>query len=136
MDIFQNIALCGLLATCICMAVKLYCQSVAISGLREFFEEYSNENAEEHNGLRDRIKEVDGSAAGCLNNLASNLSEINGAVQRVADDVEKLKNGIVPDFEAARQAAAATNDFLAGVSNIMGFDPVAAIRKEREGDAT
>lgn len=134
MDIFQNIALCVLLAICMCMAVKLCCQSIAVSGLREFFEEYSKENAEEHGDLRERIKEIDGSAAGCLNNLASNLADTNSAVQRIADDVEKLKNGIVPDFEAARQAAAATNDFFAGVSNIMGFDPMAAARKEREGD--
>ena len=134
MDIFQNvcIAIMGLALTFAMW--KIYAMSIAISGLREFFEEYSEENAEEHGDLRERIKEIDGSTAGCLNNLASNLADTNSAVQRIADDVEKLKNGIVPDFEAARQAAAATNDFFAGVSNIMGFDPMAAARKEREGD--
>ena len=53
MDIFQNvcIAIMGLALTFAMW--KIYAMGIAISGLREFFEEYSEENAEEHGDLRE-----------------------------------------------------------------------------------
>ena len=63
----------------------------------------------------------------------------------IADDyfkakayVEKLEKGVVPDFEQAKAAANAVNDFNNGISNILGFDPMTALaeaqKKERYGD--
>ena len=52
--------------------------------------------------------------------------------------VEKLEKGVVPDFEQAKAAANAVNDFNKGISNILGFDPMTALaeaqKKERYGD--
>lgn len=45
--------------------------------------------------------------------------------------IEELENGVVPDYEAAKEAAKAVNDFNAGISGILGFDPVAAYRKNQ-----
>lgn len=109
MDMIQNIALAVLGIACMCMAVKLRCQGIAIGGLREFFKEYAEENAEKH-------------------------GELDGRIGAVADDVGKLVNGVVPDYEKAREAAKATNDFMSGIGNIMGYDPFAAMRKQEEGD--
>lgn len=50
----------------------------------------------------------------------------------LADEIEKLKNGIIPDYEQAKAAANAVNDFNKGISNILGFDPMEAVRKDRE----
>lgn len=52
----------------------------------------------------------------------------SGLEQRVA----KLEQGITPDYEQAKAAANAVNDFNRGISNILGFDPVAVARKQRE----
>ncbi len=46
--------------------------------------------------------------------------------------LDALEKGTVPDYEKAKAAADAVNDFNAGISGILGFDPYAAIRKQRE----
>jgi hypothetical protein len=47
--------------------------------------------------------------------------------KRIAD----LEKGIVPDFEKAKAAANAVNDFNAGISGILGFDPHEVLKKQR-----
>lgn len=46
--------------------------------------------------------------------------------------IEELKAGTVPDYEQAKEAARAVNDFNAGISGILGFDPYAAILQRRD----
>lgn len=48
--------------------------------------------------------------------------------------IQKLESGITPDYEQAKAAANAVNDFNRGVANILGFDPMDAVRKQREQD--
>ena len=48
-------------------------------------------------------------------------------------DIEKLKSGACPNYEAALAAANAVNDFNAGISAIMNFDPIEAARARRRG---
>ena len=45
--------------------------------------------------------------------------------------IENLEKGIVPDFEEAKQAARAVDDFNKGLSNILGFDPIESLQRER-----
>lgn len=45
--------------------------------------------------------------------------------------VKDLESGIVPDFEKAKAAAEAVNDFNAGISGILGFDPHEVLKKQR-----
>lgn len=45
--------------------------------------------------------------------------------------IRKLEEGVVPDYEKAKEAARAVDDFNAGLSAIMNFDPMAAARKSR-----
>lgn len=47
-------------------------------------------------------------------------------------EIEKLKSGVVPDYQTALAAANAVNDFNAGIVSIMNFDPVDAVRKRRQ----
>ena len=51
------------------------------------------------------------------------------------DRIEALEKGIVPDFEKAKAAANAVNDFNAGITSIMGFDPFEALRAQRDGNS-
>lgn len=45
--------------------------------------------------------------------------------------IEDLEKGVVPDYEKAKEAAEAVNDFHAGISGILGFDPHEVLRKQR-----
>lgn len=63
------------------------------------------------------------------------LTHLSDAVDRTLADVlkrlEKLESGMVPDYEAALEAARAVNDFNTGLSAIMNFDPMEAVKKAR-----
>lgn len=60
------------------------------------------------------------------------LSEIHQAYD---GRIEKLEQGITPDYEQAKAAANAVNDFNRGISNILGFDPMSALQKQRNPEA-
>lgn len=42
-----------------------------------------------------------------------------------------LENGTVPDYEKAKAAVDAVNDFNEGLSNILGYDPMDVMRRQR-----
>lgn len=45
--------------------------------------------------------------------------------------VKDLEGGVVPDYEKAKAAADAVNNFNAGISGILGFDPHDVLKKQR-----
>lgn len=56
-----------------------------------------------------------------------------GNLERCVDGrIKKLEQGITPDYEQAKAAANAVNDFNRGITNILGFDPVSALKKEQQ----
>ena len=59
---------------------------------------------------------------------------VNRAIQSSGFEsrVQKLEHGITPDYEQAKAAANAVNDFNRGITNILGFDPVSALKKEQQ----
>ena len=79
-----------------------------------------------------------------IKKLRDDALKINQTAEKKMESVntslEKLEKGIVPDYEQAKAAAEAVNNFSRGVSNILGFDPVQAYKaaQQREkmgGDA-
>lgn len=60
------------------------------------------------------------------------LKELYSEDKKILARVEKLEQGVVPDFEAAMAAANAVNSFNQGISNILGFDPHEALEAKRE----
>ena len=95
------------------------------SGAMESAEESINEVcAEAEAGYMLRFNSVNAE----MSKLIINLAEIKA-------EIEKLKAGTVPDYEAAKAAANAVNDFNAGLSAIMNFDPIAVARSRRQGDS-
>lgn len=54
--------------------------------------------------------------------------EFFGMNKRIRD----LEQGITPDYEQAKAAANAVNDFSKGLTNILGFDPMEALQAERQ----
>lgn len=57
---------------------------------------------------------------------------IDGNLEDVQKRIQNLEQGCCPDFEEAKAAAKAVNDFNAGLSAIMNFDPMAEAKKARE----
>lgn len=57
---------------------------------------------------------------------------IHERFERQQRDIDDLKNGACPDYEKALTAANAVNDFNAGISAIMNFDPIAAVKARRQ----
>ena len=75
---------------------------------------------------------VDMSASDLLAKAAAKTGETVGSLQKEYDKrIGDLEKGIVPDFEKAKAAADAVNDFNAGISGILGFDPHEVLKKQR-----
>lgn len=80
----------------------------------------------------EQIKGIDTQTDQRLQALATGFSEdLTKAEKRISD----LESGTVPDFEKAKAAADAVNDFNAGISGILGFDPHAVLKKQRNNPA-
>jgi hypothetical protein len=56
---------------------------------------------------------------------------VTDAMNRYEKRVADLEGGIIPDFEKAKAAADAVNNFNAGISGILGFDPHEVLKKQR-----
>ena len=60
------------------------------------------------------------------------LQYVDSKITEITERITALEEGIVPDFEKAKEAANAVNDFNAGISGILGFDPYEALQAQRE----
>lgn len=64
---------------------------------------------------------------------------VDGLAKKCDQRLDSLEKGITPDYEQAKAAADAVNDFSKGITNILGFDPMEALKTDRQkkemGDA-
>ena len=58
------------------------------------------------------------------------------AFTNLSNRISDLENGVIPDYEAAKQAKEAVNDFSKGITNLLGFDPYEALHKNDIKDET
>lgn len=58
-------------------------------------------------------------------------TRVNTVEHDLGARVKSLEHGVVPDFEEAKRAAEAVNDFNRGLSAIMNFDPMAEAKRAR-----
>lgn len=65
---------------------------------------------------------------------ARTAQQVTEAQTKVEQRLSDLEGGVIPDYEKAKQAAKAVNDFSAGISGILGFDPVEALKQSRKQD--
>ena len=78
---------------------------------------------------RDASKEAERTITRIINKERESWQKSMTAMEmRITD----LENGTVPDFEQAKEAARAVNDFNKGLSAIMGYDPFEARKKAQE----
>jgi hypothetical protein len=74
---------------------------------------------------------VDSVCASCSGNVDAMLQVLREQTGILSGKVKDLEGGIVPDFEKAKAAADAVNNFNAGISGILGFDPHEVLKKQR-----
>lgn len=69
--------------------------------------------------------------------LQSEFRAHRGIYNKIVERLKELENGLIPDYEAAKEAVKSVNDFNTGLAAIMGYDPMEAAKKAREkqGDA-
>lgn len=67
-----------------------------------------------------------------LPDIWNKLENIWTSTEDMLRRVENLEKGIVPDFEQAKAAAQAVDNFNAGLSGILGFDPIETARRQRK----
>ena len=65
---------------------------------------------------------------------ARTAQQVAEAQMNVESRLSDLEGGVIPDHEKAKQAAKAVNDFSAGISGSLGFDPVEALKQSRKQD--
>lgn len=99
---------------------------------------YASTNAKEYTD--DKIREAAGVLADELEAVDKKdtrrferaEAEIEKLKEEFSSEIEKLKSGLAPDYEKALAAAKAVNDFNTGLSAIMNYDPIAAVRAQRQ----
>ena len=85
----------------------------------------------------ERTKDVSNAAFEEAKDAVKAAIDIAEEVRKLRSRVKELESGVVPGFEEAKAAVKAVNDFNVGLSAIMGYDPMAALKKsrDREGEA-
>lgn len=66
-----------------------------------------------------------------LPEIYTSLESIENSLDDILRRTEDLEKGIVPDFEKALEAARSVDNFNAGLSGILGFDPIETAKKQR-----
>lgn len=66
-----------------------------------------------------------------LKRNAALMDYVDRELKTVIAIVKKLENGVVPNYEQAKAAADAVNDFNRGITAILGFDPYSALQAEK-----
>lgn len=61
-------------------------------------------------------------------------AELEKEISTIRKRVHDLEGGIVPDYNEALAAKNSVDEFNKGLSAIMGYDPIAAYRKQAEKD--
>lgn len=62
-------------------------------------------------------------------------TSVKAVEERLDARVGNLEKGIVPDFEKAKEAANAVNNFNAGITGILGYDPYTALQAQRDKES-
>lgn len=65
-------------------------------------------------------------------NLGQRVQVLSDSIHDLCEKVGALEKGICPDYEAAKEAAKAVDDFNSGLSAILNFDPLGEARRKRE----
>ena len=98
--------------------------SARLEGLAQGVRHKSTELDEFNKAIRQKSTEID--------ELKEKFKNQSTKVDNLSTKVDNLEKGIVPDYEEALAAKNSVDEFNRGLSAIMGFDPMEAVKKSRE----
>lgn len=99
--------------------------------VRSFAEKLQKESSEKI--LKDtnaRIEKI----SGVIRAVNMKADSAKKQAKENAAHIKDLEQGVVPDYEVARKAVDEVNKFNEGIAGILGFDPLAAMKKSRQED--
>lgn len=109
--------------------VNTECNNVATAVSKQS-KEYTDEKVREAaNVITDELEAVDKKVCRHFERAEAETEKLKA---EFSAEIEKLKSGLAPDYEKALAAAKAVNDFNTGLSAIMNYDPIAAVRAQRQ----
>lgn len=120
----------------VCMILSGLALLAAVANIILFSVE-KKRNERRHKAMLDYIRNecsgtIDATKEHVKDCFASYSQNIDERFAQQQYDIDRLKNGACPDYEKALAAANAVNDFNAGISAIMNFDPIAAAKARRQ----
>lgn len=83
------------------------------------------------NGTHDFNLEID-----TVKNDASGTADCVLALAKQMEELKKACADLQLDYQEAQKAASRVNDFASGLANIFDYDPVAQLKRAREGGRT
>lgn len=88
-------------------------------------------------------KTMDAMHTEILNDVNDYVVGMKGSIDGLSADVvgmkatlDDLSKGIIPDYEEAKRAADATNEFHKGIANILNYNEMEALQRMREAEAS
>lgn len=109
----MSMALSGAALAVACVTAKRIRRTV--NGLSWLHEDHGEAENVKINGMKEEV-----------------LSAVREMLAPMGQDISNLKSGLLPDYEAAKDAAKAMNDFSEGLSAILAYDPAETLRAKRE----
>lgn len=102
---------------------------------------FAERTRDEEQKIRDSVLELTDSVSEYITDMkdrevldSEKMKELKGEISLIRKRLHDLEHGIVPDYNEALAAKNSVDEFNKGLSAIMGFDPVAAYRKQVERD--
>ncbi len=109
----------------------ILCGLALLAVLLEFilFSQEKKRNEKRRAAMIKMLDNLENRVDGLRNHLGTYEEKLSNYENRMAT----LEKGIVPDYEKARQAVDEVNKFNEGLSNMLGFDPMASLKQARNG---
>lgn len=96
---------------------------------------------DEEQEIRDSVLELTNSVAEYITDMkdrevlnSEKMAAFENRISEIQKRLHALEHGIVPDYNEALAAKNSVDEFNKGLSAIMGYDPIAAYRKQVERD--
>lgn len=86
--------------------------------------------------LRGSLNDVDAGLTKAHNDFCSKTAAYVNALAQQMEELKRVCSDLQLDYQEAQKAASRVNDFASGLANIFDYDPVAQLKKAREGGRT
>lgn len=116
----------------ICFVFAALCLAACALMVHNAINKINADIKKEENSRKAALREGFDAFFRTLREQEKEIEELRRQCSENEDRILDLENGVIPDFEQAKEAVRSVNDFNKGISAIMGYDPFEARRKSQE----